>query len=117
MMNFLSLSSGVFAISNFKTFAEDLRGPENTNDVTMALIGSIGSLFNACRFVWSWATDYYSYKLVYGILLLLQIIFNCTMIFIAKNDILFGIWIAVLLLCEGGHFTLVPNVLKKIYGD
>lgn len=22
-----------------------------------------------------------------------------------------------MLLCEGGHFTLVPNVLKKIYGD
>ena len=21
-----------------------------------------------------------------------------------------------MLLCEGGHFTLVPNVLKKIYG-
>ena len=22
-----------------------------------------------------------------------------------------------MLLCEGGHFTLVPNVLKKIYGQ
>ena len=23
----------------------------------------------------------------------------------------------MMLLCEGGHFTLVPNVLKKIYGQ
>ena len=22
-----------------------------------------------------------------------------------------------MLLCEGGHFTLVPNVLRKIYGE
>ena len=22
-----------------------------------------------------------------------------------------------MLLCEGGHFTLLPNVLKKIYGE
>ena len=27
------------------------------------------------------------------------------------------IWICAALFCEGGHFTLVPNVLKKIYGD
>ena len=32
IMSFLSLNSGAFAISNFKTFAEVLRGSENTND-------------------------------------------------------------------------------------
>ena len=113
-MSSLSLSSGVFAISNFKAFALALN--ENANDHTLAVIGSIGSMFNAIRFFWSWATDYYNYKLVYGILLILQIVFNCTLKFIANNEILFGLWISVLLFCEGGHFTLVPNVLKKLFG-
>jgi len=27
------------------------------------------------------------------------------------------VWICLALFCEGGHFTLVPNVLKKIFGD
>ena len=81
------------------------------------MIGSISAMFNACRFVWSWATDYLSYKWVYGLLLSLQIIFNLTIRFIAKNEILFGVWICLIVFCEGGHFTLVPNVLKKLFGD
>lgn len=27
------------------------------------------------------------------------------------------VWICLALYCEGGHFTLVPNILKKIFGD
>ena len=111
----MSLSSGVFAITNFKAFALAL--DKNSNDHTLALIGSLGSMCNAIRFLWSWATDYYSYKLVYGILLTVQILFNCTLKFIATNEVLFGFWISVLLFCEGGHFTLVPNVLKKLFGS
>lgn len=29
---------------------------------------------------------------------------------------LFALWVCLILLCEGGHFTLVPNILKKVYG-
>ena len=25
-------------------------------------------------------------------------------------------WISLALFCEGGHFTLVPNILKKVFG-
>ena len=67
--------------------------------------------------MWSWATDYLPYRLVYSILLLTQIVTNFTIKFVAKNRALYAIWISLMLLCEGGHFTLVPNVLKKIYGE
>jgi len=29
----------------------------------------------------------------------------------------YAVWVCGALFCEGGHFTLVPNILKKIYGD
>ena len=35
---------------------------------------------------------------------------------VSKNEICYIIWVCVIAFCEGGHFTLVPNVTKKIYG-
>ena len=40
-----------------------------------------------------------------------------TIPFIASNRTLYAIWISLVLYCEGGHFTLVPNVLRKIFGE
>jgi len=34
-----------------------------------------------------------------------------------KSKETYAIWICLALFCEGGHFTLVPNMLKKIFGD
>ena len=50
-------------------------------------------------------------------MLVIQIGLNFTMSLVATNNALYAVWICGMLLCEGGHFTLVPNVLKKIYGD
>ena len=36
---------------------------------------------------------------------------------VADSEGLYAVWISLILFCEGGHFTLVPNVLKKIYGE
>ena len=77
----------------------------------------MAAVCNSIRFLWSWATDYLPYKLVYGFLLILQIALNFTIKLVATNRALYTIWIALMLLCEGGHFTLVPNALKKIYGE
>jgi hypothetical protein len=30
---------------------------------------------------------------------------------------MYGTWVCLSVWCEGGHFTLVPNILKIIYGD
>jgi len=29
----------------------------------------------------------------------------------------YALWVWLSIWCEGGHFTLVPNVLKIIYGE
>ena len=47
----------------------------------------------------------------------MQIALDFTIPLVADSPGLYAVWISLLLLCEGGHFTLVPNVLKKIYGE
>ena len=113
IMNGLSVMSGYFAVNNFHQY-----GIENglTNEKYLAWVGSAAAICNSIRFVWSTMTDYLSYKLVYSILLIMQIILNGTIHWVSHNEALFGIWISLMLLGEGGHFVLVPNVLKKIYG-
>lgn len=49
-------------------------------------------------------------------MLIMQIALCFTMSLIDKNKGTYAVWVSAVLLCEGGHFTLVPNVLKKIYG-
>lgn len=81
------------------------------------MVASIGAIFNSARFLWSWALDYYSYRLVYGTLLVTQIILNCTIFFVNSNAFFYAVWICVFMFCEGGHFVLAPNILKKIFGS
>ena len=50
-------------------------------------------------------------------MLVIQIALNFTMTFVSTNKICYAIWICGMLFCEGGHFTLLPNVVKKIFGD
>ena len=114
LMNMCSIISGFFAVNNFKKYAQK-NGLDNEN--YLAWVGSVASVMNASRFLWSMLTDYFSYKVIYGILLTMQIILNFTVPQVADSNALYAIWIALMLLCEGGHFTLVPNVLKKIYGE
>jgi len=71
---------------------------------------------NSVRFIWSLATDHFSYKAVYSVLLIMQIVLCFTMTFVDESPALFGVWVSLILFCEGGHFTMVPNVLKKIFG-
>ena len=65
IMNCLSVSSGFFAVNVFKKYGQ-LNGL--TNEDYLAWLGSIAAICNASRFIWSTMTDYYSYKLIYGIL-------------------------------------------------
>jgi hypothetical protein len=67
-MNTLSIFSGIFVINNSRGYAQKLG---NDNESYTALVGSLASIFNSLRFFWSMGTDYYDYKLVYAILLVL----------------------------------------------
>ena len=110
----LSVVAGFFTVNNFKRFGQ-LNGLTNEN--YLAWVGSAASVFNSIRFVWSLGTDHFPYKLVYGILLILQITLVFTIPFIDESKGLFPVWVSGIMLCEGGHFTLMPNVIKKIYGS
>ena len=114
IMNTLSVISGFFAVNNFKKYGQ-LNGLTNEN--YLAWLGSAAAVCNSIRFIWSYATDHFSYKVVFGVLLVMQIILDFTIPLVAESSGLYAIWISLLLLCEGGHFTLVPNILKKIYGE
>ena len=114
IMNMLSVITGYFTVNNFKKFAQlnDIR-----NENYLAWVGSAAAIFNAIRFIWSFATDYFSYKSVYSVLLVIQIVLSFTMGLVDTSPVLFAIWVSLLMFCEGGHFTLIPNALKKIYGS
>ena len=49
-------------------------------------------------------------------LLLLQIFLGSTMGVAIQSKAYYMTWISLALFCEGAHFTLVPNILKKIFG-
>jgi hypothetical protein len=68
------------------------------------------------RFIWSALLDHYSYKFVYGSMLCLEIILGCTFPFAVENKWVYSVYICLGYLCLGGHFTLVPNQLKKVFG-
>ena len=83
----------------------------------MVILGITAAGLSSLCFIWSWATDSLKYKFVYSFLLFLQIASNFSIKFVATDKILYAIEICVMTLCLGGHFTLLPNVLRKIYGE
>ena len=50
-----------------------------SDDGYLTWVGSVAALLNASRFIWSAFLDVYSYKQVYGVLLVLQIFLGSTM--------------------------------------
>jgi len=114
LMSSLSVFTGFFVINQTKVYGM-LNGL--TNDSYLATVASIGSVFGTLRFVWSTVLDYSTYRLVYSTLLVTQILLCLTVSLIATSPVLYAAWISLFVFCEAGHFTLVPNILKRIYGD
>ena len=69
LMALLSILFGYYSVDVFKSFGQTI--PELSDDKYLTWVGSMAALCNACRFIWSACLDYYSYRQVYGILLLL----------------------------------------------
>ena len=86
------------------------------NDSYLTLISSVSSLFNALRFVWSGALDKYSFKWVYGTLVVIQILLASTIKLEETSKFSFAVMLCLTLFCIGGHFALFPNVLKQVFG-
>ena len=115
VMNFLSIFLGLFIANEYKVYW--LNSKYAPSDHFITRVGSLGNFFNGMRFISSALLDHYSYKKVYGILLTVEIIIGFTFPFVVKNDAVYVTWICLGYLCLGGHFTLVPNECKKIFGS
>lgn len=69
------------------------------------------------RFTWSLPIDYYSFKRVYGCMVVLEIFLSFTMPLAVQNEGTYLLWVSLTYWIEGGHFTLIPAIYKKIFGD
>lgn len=109
----LTFFAGIFALSQFRYFGI-LNGI--VSDGFLAFIPSIGAIFAMLRWVWSWALDHRSFKMIFSLLLCLQIFLCFTIFFIDKNKWGYAIWIWLFTFCDGGMFVLLPNAIKKKFG-
>ena len=114
IMNVLSLFSGYFVVNQQFNYGE---ANGFTNTAFLSGIASAAAIFNAGRFLWGFALDRYSYKRVYGILLVVQIFLNFTIFAVCHSGFFYLVWVCAFMFCEGGHFVLAPNILKKIFGE
>jgi hypothetical protein len=112
-MGFCSIMPGIYLASAYKSF-----GKEKINDDEfLTIVGSVGSVFNGSfRYFWGQVMDKTSFKFSYGILLALQSALIVTLYYIASVKALYLIWISLILCCEGGHFSLYPTVIARMYG-
>ena len=112
-MTFLSINMSTFMIGNFQQFASAYI----TDQDYFVLLGSVGSLCASLRFFWSLPVDYFSFKIVYGAMILTQFALSLVMPYAAKSKTWYFVCVCVAFFCEGGHFTLVPAMYKKLFGD
>ena len=68
------------------------------------------------RFIWAALLDKFSYRSVYGVLLSLQITLGVTFPFIVQNKYCVGVWVCLGFFTLGGHFSMLPNEVRKVFG-
>mmetsp|Transcript_19004 Transcript_19004/g.23547 ORF Transcript_19004/g.23547 Transcript_19004/m.23547 type:complete len:220 (+) Transcript_19004:1162-1821(+) len=114
-MSSLSILFGYYTVDIYKVFGQT--NELLNHDAYLTWVGSLGSVCTSLRFLWSAALDHLPYRLIYGVLLSMQIALACTMSFAVRSQTTYLVWICLALFCEGGHFTIVPNTLKKTFGE
>jgi len=113
-MSTFSVMIGIITVSVIKTFA--FTRPNLNNEKYITEVISISCVFNSLRALWSIFLDHSTYKKVYGSLLILETTLGFTYCFSSKSKYSYAIWIWLNQWCEGGHFTLIPNILNIMYG-
>lgn len=91
-MLFLSIFYGLFLINCFKNF-----GLQTINDdLFLTVTGGIAAAFNGLsRPFWSSLLDCYSFKRVYGIFLILQILLSATIYFTRYQRYVYLIFVVI----------------------
>lgn len=79
-------------------------------------MGAVSAVFGGIRFVWSYLVDRYNFKISYGIILCINIIFGSTLVLVSEVKALYLIWVSMIVWAEGAHFALVPTLCAKLFG-
>ena len=104
-MAVLTFFIGSLSMSNYKKYGQ-ING---LGETYLTYLGSAGSVFNGLRFLWSLALDHVRFRFVYGTLVILNIVFGIGIVIFRKSEVLYAICYCMLIFCEGGHFTIMPN--------
>lgn len=108
----LSGTAGLFAVASFKTIGIKY----GYDDTFLTLTGSLGSILNGTmRPLWGMFFDKTSFRFVYLVILVTQIIMCVTFPEVSKYKPAFLIWLVILFVCSGGHFTLLAPTAVRIY--
>ena len=112
-MALMSITPGLYIMNVYKTFGKS----QINNDQFLTIVGSVASVFNGSfRYLWGILMDKISFKKAYAILIATQTVFIMSMFYVAKVEALYLIWVCVIVCCEGGHFTIYPAVIARMYG-
>ncbi len=113
-MLFLNVSAGIMIISQASPMAQQLVG---LSAVAASGIVGVISIFNALgRVFWAWVSDYIGRANVYLILFALQV----AMFFLlpnAHNRGFFTAVVAIIGLCYGGGFGVMPSFTADFFGS
>lgn len=108
-----ALVYGYFLINAYKIYGQQIQ----LDDTFLTIVGSVGALFcSLFRFVWAWLIDMYTFKSVYGVLLVLQFFVTSTLYWVSGNPHLFFVWYCLSSICYGGHFSITPAACANIFG-
>jgi len=95
-----------------------------TNDRFLSIVGSVSALFNfGGRLIWGLLFDYFYYKKVMSLLVLLSTIMIGTFYFCSKvksetgANALFFIYVCLLFFIVGGSFSIFPAVTARCFGS
>ena len=109
---------GYYVLNIYKMFGAAF--PNLSDDSYLTTVGLLASVTGTLRFSWSALLDFEwaSFKKVYACLLVIQIILGSTLVWAANHGrVTYAIWVSLIIFCEGGHFTLMPAIFKKIFGE
>ena len=118
MMYTLTILHGTFIAGSSKTWAQS----KIHDDKYLSFIAAISNIFGAFRFFWSFLLDKYSFKAVYGTMILIQLIIGLVLPTILEleneslKEALYGMCICVSFNIEGAHFVTMPTTLAKLFG-
>jgi len=115
LMPFLTSTYGFFAVNALKLFGKE----NNIDDSTLTLASSLAGLGNGIsRPVWGIILDKWKFKKTYFFLCIVQVSLASTIYFTPlASGYMYVVWCFLSLCCEGSHFTIMPAVVRQVFGS